>query len=231
FQCHLGKDLEKKFKHDRSSNIIFNRSLAKHEYKEELDDLKLEENLVDYERPSNIKNEEHVTSTYAHLKKRRPINMLSYKKDYQRRYYKKKGLAKLDCYCENKLFRRIDELYKLADSMKNDKRPFRKALIKKYRVHICFTMFFYILGALICISDCIIKNHGKGINGAIYKQIKHFIQTIGDIFVYVFPTILLLLTIYISIKYLQYESIKAGRGKMNKKDYFKYCKEVFNLKK
>ncbi|KMZ96376.1 hypothetical protein PVNG_06153, partial [Plasmodium vivax North Korean] len=113
--------------------------LAKNEYKEELDDLNLGENLVDYETPLNINNEEDVTSTYEYLKKRKPINLYSYKKGYKHRYSKKKGLAKLDCYCENKLFRRIDELYKLADSMKNDKRPFRKALIEKYRIHIYFT--------------------------------------------------------------------------------------------
>ncbi|KMZ77106.1 hypothetical protein PVIIG_06442 [Plasmodium vivax India VII] len=129
--CRLGKDLKTKFKHDRSSNNSFNRLLAKHEYKEGLDNLKLGENLLDYETPPNINNEEDDTSTYAHLKKRRPINLYSYKKDYESRYSKKTGLAKLDCYCEKKIFDKIDHIHILAKSMSNDKKGFRKAIDKK----------------------------------------------------------------------------------------------------
>ncbi|CAI7719059.1 Protein of unknown function, putative [Plasmodium vivax] len=230
--CFLGKDLETKFKHDRLSNTSFNRLLTKHEYKEELDGLNLGGNLLDYEKPPNIKNEEHVISTYSYLKKRKPINLFSYKEDYKSRYSKKKGLEKLDCYCENKLFQRIDELYKLADIMKKDKSSFRKALIKKYRMHICFTIFFFIFPALFSISN-IILNKCRGITSFRFRNeaANYLKTTIYIILVYVIPIILSLVIIYISIKYLKYESLKAGRGKMNIKEYFKYCKEVFNLKK
>ncbi|KMZ87861.1 hypothetical protein PVBG_05798 [Plasmodium vivax Brazil I] len=221
-----------KFKHDRTSNKSFNRLLTIQEYKEELDDLNLGGNLVDYKTSPNMNNEEDATSTYGYLKRRKPINLLSYKKDYEHRYYRKKGLAKLDCYCENKLFQRIDELYNLVDTRKKDKSSFSKALIKKYRMHICFTIFIYALGALIFISDIILYILGNKTNGSISSEvIKQLIKTVGDMLVYVFPTILSLVIIYISIKLLQYESLKAGRGKMNIKEYFKYCKEVFSLKK
>ncbi|VVA00390.1 Plasmodium exported protein, unknown function, partial [Plasmodium vivax] len=126
--CCLGKDLEMKFKPYRSSNTSFNRLLAKHEYNEELDDLNLGENLVDYETPSNINNEEDATSTYAYLKIKRPISLFSYKKDYERRYSNKKGLAKLECYCEKKIFDKIDHIHVLAKSMRNDRNSFRKVI-------------------------------------------------------------------------------------------------------
>ncbi|KMZ87793.1 hypothetical protein PVBG_05045 [Plasmodium vivax Brazil I] len=228
----LSIGLETKLKCDRSSNASFNRLLTKYEYKEVLDDLKLGENLVNYETPPNIKNEEDVISPYEYIKKIRPINFFSYKKDYKHRYSKKKRLAKLECYCENKLFQRIDELYEIADSMKKNKSSFKKALFKKYRKHIYITIFFYILGELICILDTILNKCKEIPKTKINDEVaKELIKTIGSILVYVFPTVLLFVIIYISIKFLQYESLKAGRGKMKIKDYFKYCKEVFNLKK
>ncbi|CAG9483822.1 unnamed protein product [Plasmodium vivax] len=230
--CRLDKDLEMKFKHDRTSNTNFNRLLAKHEYNEELDDLNLGGNLVDYETPPNTNNEEDVTSTYEYLKKISPISLFSYKKGYKHRYTKKNKLAKLECYCENKLFQRIDELYNLVDTRKKDKSSFSKALIKKYRMHICFTIFIYALGALTTISGRVLQKCGVEPSHVSFNEgVLHLIKTVGDMLVYVFPTILSLVIIYISIKLLQYESLKAGRGKMNIKEYFKYCKEVFSLKK
>ncbi|KMZ81799.1 hypothetical protein PVIIG_04298, partial [Plasmodium vivax India VII] len=111
-----------KFKQDRSSNTNFNRLLAKHEFKEDLDDLNLGENLVDCEMPPNINNEVDDTSTYANLKKRRPINLYSYKKGYKDRYSKKKGLAKLECYYEKNIFDKLDGIFLLAKNMKDDKK-------------------------------------------------------------------------------------------------------------
>ncbi|CAI7717591.1 hypothetical protein PVPAM_010010000 [Plasmodium vivax] len=35
--------------------------------------------------------------------------------------------------------------------------------------------------------------------------------------------------IYTLVKVVKYERLKAGKGKMNRNEYFKYCKEVFNL--
>ncbi|CAG9480905.1 unnamed protein product [Plasmodium vivax] len=229
----FNKYLCKEYETDCALKLRFNRLLTKHETLKKLEQAGLKEKKIsDYRKNKVSKDNGDDTSTYMHLKKGTSNPLDVYKMGFKNRYARKRGFAKLECYCENKLFNRIDELYKLADSMKNDKRPFRKALIKKYRIHVYFTIFTYILGALICISDLILAKRGEGTEDVIYTSgIKYLIQTIGDILVYVFPTILLLLTIYISIKYLQYESIKAGRGKMNKKEYFKYCKEVFNLNK
>ncbi|KMZ81724.1 hypothetical protein PVIIG_05556 [Plasmodium vivax India VII] len=129
---HKSKDLEIKFKHDISSNTSFNRLLAKHEYNEELYGLNLGENLVDYETPPNINNEDDATSTYGYLKKRKPINLYSYKKGYKKRYSKKKGLAKIDCYCEQFLFNKFDNIYYLAKNHKHDKKSYKKKFMNKY---------------------------------------------------------------------------------------------------
>ncbi|SCO65233.1 Plasmodium exported protein, unknown function [Plasmodium vivax] len=229
FNKYLGKEYET----DGTLKLRFNRLLAKNETVMKLEQAGLKEKKIsDYKKNKVIKNNGEDISSYAHLKKGTSNPLDVYKKGFKNRYARKKGFAKLECYCENKLFNRIDELYKLADSMKKEKSSFKKALTKKYRLHIRFIILIFILGAITTISDTILDKCGvKPSDIPNYEEMKHFIQTIGDILVYVFPTILLLLTIYISIKYLQYESIKAGRGKMNKKEYFKYCKEVFNLKK
>ncbi|KMZ76845.1 hypothetical protein PVIIG_06482 [Plasmodium vivax India VII] len=226
---YLGKENEP----DSILKLRFNRLLAKNETLKKLEQAGLKEKKIsDYKKNKIIKNNGDDISSYANLIKVTSNPLDVYKTGYKKRYARKRGFAKLECYCENKLFNRIDELYKLADSMKKEKSSFKKALTKKYSVHIRFIILIFILGALTTISDTVLEKCGvKPSDVSSNEGVLHLIKTIGDILVYVFPTILLLLTIYISIKYLQYESIKAGRGKMNKKEYFKYCKEVFNLNK
>ncbi|KNA02170.1 hypothetical protein PVNG_05511 [Plasmodium vivax North Korean] len=211
-----------KFKHDRTSNTNFNRLLAKHEYNEELDDLNLGGNLVDYETPPNTNNEEDVTSTYEYLKKIRPISLFSYKKDYERRYSNKKGLAKLECYCEKKIFDKIDHIHVLAKSMRNDRNSFRKVIDKKYGmifILLCLFPFIGLILPLLSGKDCnsqdkksILENLGIPLEAS--RSISAIIIIASFI---VFSVI-----IYIIIKFIKYKKLKAGKGKMSINEYFRF---------
>ncbi|VUZ99601.1 Plasmodium exported protein, unknown function [Plasmodium vivax] len=221
--CLLGKDSEIKFKHDRSSNTSFNRLLAKHEFKEELDKLNLGEILVDYEKPPNINNEEDVTSTYAYLKKRRPINLYSYKKDYERRYSNKKGLAKLECYCEKKIFDKIDHIHVLAKSMRNDRNSFRKVIDKKYGmifILLCLFPFIGLILPLLSGKDC---NNGQD-NKSILENLGIPLEASRSIsaIIIIASFIVFSVIIYIIIKFIKYKKLKAGKGKMSINEYFRF---------
>ncbi|CAI7721682.1 Plasmodium exported protein, unknown function [Plasmodium vivax] len=224
----IGRDLEINFKYNRSSNTSFNRLLAKHEYKEELDDLNLGGNLVDYETSTNINNEEDVTSTYEHLKKRRPINLYSYKKDYEHRYSKKKGLAKLECFCEKKIFDKIDHIHVLAKSMRNDKNRFYKVINKKYGM-IFILLFLYPFIGLILPSLSIGDDESDPYKNSyldksnVPRELPRSISAILIIESFIFFFII----IYIIIKFIKYKKLKARKGKMSPKEYYCFCKDLY----
>ncbi|VUZ99920.1 Plasmodium exported protein, unknown function [Plasmodium vivax] len=226
--CLLGKDSEIKFKHDRSSNTSFNRLLAKHEFKEELDKLNLGEILVDYEKPPNINNEEDVTSTYAYLKKRRPINLYSYKKDYERRYSNKKGLAKLECYCEKKIFDKIDHIHVLAKSMRIDRNSFSKVIDKKYGVILILLYYLPLIGLippLLSIGELSNPSYDKSTLDKL--GIPRYVSLTVSVIIIIASFIFLYVIIYIIIKFIKYKKLKARKGKMSPKEYYCFCKDLY----
>ncbi|KMZ76562.1 hypothetical protein PVIIG_06339 [Plasmodium vivax India VII] len=215
-----------KFKDYRSSYASFNRLLAKHEYKEELDDLNLGGNLVDNEVPPNINNEEDVTSTYKYLKKRRPINLFLYKKGYKDRYSKKKGLVKLDCYYEKKIFDKLDGIFLLAKNMKDDKKGFKKKMRKRYDLPIGLSVIYvFAVGIIMLLEECGVK--------CLYfitKELKPLFYVVYSILLCILPITIFLVLSYITIKIIKYERLKAGKGKMNLKEYCSFCKDLINNK-
>ncbi|KMZ94902.1 hypothetical protein PVMG_05513 [Plasmodium vivax Mauritania I] len=140
--------------------------------------------------------------------------------------HQKKGLEKLDCYCEKKIFKNIDKIYKLAENGKYDKKTFKKLIVKKYGYKIIFPCLFSLFGLIFPIIDFAnvdifpvsFKNYwDKIISGLNYT------------FFTIYCTIFLLTIFYIFIKVVKYEKLKAGKGKMNRKEYICFCKKVFNI--
>ncbi|KMZ76588.1 hypothetical protein PVIIG_06443 [Plasmodium vivax India VII] len=86
--------------------------------------------------------EKRNTGTYAKLKERNSNNFEDYKKNMNSRLYKKKGLKKLDCYCENKIFNSMDKYDKIVESMNKKKGIINKILIKQFGLRIIFTFLF-----------------------------------------------------------------------------------------
>ncbi|VUZ93433.1 Plasmodium exported protein, unknown function [Plasmodium vivax] len=242
-------NLKKRINHDRTSNRHFNRLLAKLDSNEELDNLPLRGSLVNYGMSSKNTNEEDVISTYGNLKKRRRINLYDHKKGYKNRYSKKKGLAKLDCYCEKILFDKFDYLYKIAEKRKNSRISFMEKILNRYGYRLILFSLIPIIGlifpALFCKKDehaaflALFCEHQKHV-GTDYKDCKAKILTETEwaylkvfyyiniiIFCFIIPTIYLSMLIYGFIKVVKYERLKSGKDKMSFKEYCRFCKDLF----
>ncbi|CAI7718624.1 Plasmodium exported protein, unknown function [Plasmodium vivax] len=246
--CILGNDFEMKFNHDRPRNTCINRLLSKVESNEELDNLNLRGNLINYGISPKNTNEEDVISTYGNIKKRRRINLYDHKKGYKRRYSKKKGLAKLDCYCEKILFDKFDYLDNIAQNKKNRRTSFMDKILNRYGYRLILFSLLPIVGlifpVLFCNKDekptylalfCAHENHEgdreKCKAGKLPESIFPHINVINYlnliIFYFIIPTIYLFVIIYGFIKVVKYERLKSGKDKMNFKEYCRFCKNLF----
>ncbi|SCA83546.1 Plasmodium exported protein, unknown function, partial [Plasmodium vivax] len=153
-------------------DIDFNRLLAHHEYKKQLDHSNLSKNLPSYSKFRDIKNEKNI-SKYSHVKKGKASDLDAYKKEYKKRYDKKKGIAKLDCYCEKKIFDKIEHAHDLAKKFVDDKKSYKKVIYRKYGYLLITFAVLPLLGLVIpvffgehnpltqvlCLSNCRSK-HG-----------------------------------------------------------------------
>ncbi|KMZ92311.1 hypothetical protein PVMG_03666 [Plasmodium vivax Mauritania I] len=246
--CGLYNDLEFQINHARTSNTSFNRSLAKLEYNEKLDDIHLRGKLVNYGMSPKNTNEEDIISTYGNLKKRRRINLYDHKKGYKNRYSKKKGLAKLDCYCEKILFDKFDYLHNIAEKRKNSRISFMEKILNRYGYRLILFSLIPIVGLIFpvlfsgkdekneaSLFFCAHKDHEKANQGCKATQLSTITWEHLDvanyfnriIFFFLLPTIYLSMIIYGFIKVVKYERLKLGKDKMNFKEYFHFCKDLF----
>ncbi|VUZ98020.1 Plasmodium exported protein, unknown function [Plasmodium vivax] len=216
------KSLEKEFRHDKSLNLIFNRLLAKHDIQYELPYGNLREKLSDD------------ISIYGKIRKKKPDNLEAYINDYKRRYRKKKGLFKLDCYCEKKIFDKFHYIKELSEKVHNDKKSFKKIFFKKYGIGL---ILFFLIPALGFIYYILygVKDWGDGVfpicreNGhaedesnigtckncqkLIFKGHIKDMEILNAIFLFTMIIIILIFTIYLTIKLIKYEKLKAGKRK------------------
>ncbi|KMZ83300.1 hypothetical protein PVBG_06147 [Plasmodium vivax Brazil I] len=254
--CSFVKSLDIIYNNEIYSNTIFNRSLAKHEVQRNLKYPSHRENLYDIKMNKNVKDDNN-KPTYEYLKK--GLNDLeSYKKDYNKRYTRKKGLGKLDCFYEKKVFDQIDEIYELSRKLNNSKKALKKKMYKKFGYrHIFFSLLplfgliYYVVFSKIgpfkkyCFSDCE-DNHGvTDVNGKNAAQIHsekdrqlfpmnstafHAIRILHDLFFIILSISVITVTIFTFIKVIKYQRLKAGKGKMNLKEYCSFCKDLINNK-
>ncbi|KMZ77384.1 hypothetical protein PVIIG_06274 [Plasmodium vivax India VII] len=243
------RSLEKRTNIDKILEIYFQRSLAKHEYKKNLDSSSIKERLPDYRIHMEIKNKKNM-SPYGHLNKEGLNELDAYKKSYKDRYAKKKGFAKLDCYFEKNLFDKIDHVNGLAEKWQKDKNSFKKKILKKYGIHFLLFGLLPLLGLIFPVlfgsyklgdgllswcgyksephkhtganSNCDLKYYDPELIKGIYKLNSAIFLIMSSIIIFWF--------IYIFIKVIKYERLKAEKGKMNRKEYFDFCKEVFKNK-
>ncbi|KMZ83203.1 hypothetical protein PVBG_06318, partial [Plasmodium vivax Brazil I] len=124
-QGTFSKSMENINKHHKISNTNFFRLLAKHEQHRELRDTRFREKLPDRILHENKRNVSDHISTYSEVRSKASNNFDLYMKNYKDRYIKKKGLYKLDCYYENKLFGKINHIRDIAQKMHNDKKRWK----------------------------------------------------------------------------------------------------------
>ncbi|KMZ76922.1 hypothetical protein PVIIG_05808 [Plasmodium vivax India VII] len=232
-------------------NICFKRYLAEYEGETEIDKTGLYKNSPYYFENKGTSNYHDYVSIYENIKNSDSKKLKLYKTSYKHRYAKKKGLSKLDCYCEKKIFDKIDYINNLAKQMRNDKKLYKKKIYNKFGYGLIILAILPFLGLVIpsffnkynpyiknwCFSDCA-DDHGKGSateahNGTHYTRSNisgnawGIITTVNHVFVYLSTIFVLFMVIYILIKVIKYERIKAGKGKIKGKDYYRFCKNIF----
>ncbi|KMZ88757.1 Protein of unknown function, putative [Plasmodium vivax] len=245
------KSLENKYENGKILNRNFRRLLAKHELHRELRHVgtgaKLFYDSVD---KSKRKVADDITIS-SQLNKKGSNNVETYMKNYKRRYEKKKGLYKLDCYCEKKVFDKLNYIYTFSDKMKNDKKGFKNKIRKKYGIGLIILSLIPALGLMYyilfgynkdlpgAIALCRNNNHYGSEDGkhktspacALLRR-DEWDQTLGDIglanavFSFTMITIVVLFFIYIFIKVIKYKKLKAGRDKMSLKEYYRFTKSL-----
>ncbi|KMZ92849.1 hypothetical protein PVMG_01435 [Plasmodium vivax Mauritania I] len=173
-------------------------------------------------------------------------------KSYKDRYMKKKGLSKLDCYCENKVFSKFCHIRDIAEKMQNDTKRSKRFFLKKYGISL---IIFALIPALALIIP-ILFGPGKGKPGLLglcdtghivtnkqehkahpancdtkwiydYRKSIDYVGYALKLYSFIMISIVILFIIYILIKIIKYEKIKAGKGKMNIKEYCRFCKDIF----
>ncbi|GAW84069.1 variable surface protein [Plasmodium gonderi] len=220
--------------------------------------------LKKYETPE-MREKELAKEKKWEIKKKREQDVLKYKeiekygindldtymKYYEQRYYSRKGLGKFDCYCEKKIFDKMEK----ENNINNKK--VRKRLCKKYILYGVSYSLFQLFGIIIPVLDLVkssviydvfndhydiyyqICNHGKSghekIEGLLYTGFGSILKTldIPMVFFYIYITFFLSLSliimasiIYIVIKIVKYEHLKERKAKMNFIEYCSFCKEV-----
>ncbi|KMZ95123.1 hypothetical protein PVMG_05952 [Plasmodium vivax Mauritania I] len=246
------KSLEDEDRPDKMLNPILNRSLAKHDLHSELHNRELKDKLSVDRLNKNGRNMLGDISTYSEVKRKESNNLEVYMKNYKDRYAKKKGISKLDCYCEKKVFDKFLHIKELSEKVHNDKKRFKKIFLKKYGIGLIFFALIPALGFIYPIlfgieewkldgvfPFCKTDGHTKAKahlsptkecpkwHDFQLEEPMKYINPLNSIFSFTMITIILTFLIYIIIKLIKYEKLKAGKGKMNLMEYCRFCKDVF----
>ncbi|SCA83689.1 Plasmodium exported protein, unknown function [Plasmodium vivax] len=249
------KSLENIYKQGRTWNIKFNRLLARHEQLRELERTRLREKLSDRRPYTEKRNVSDNIKTYSHVKRNESNNIDVYMKNYKHRYGKKKGLSKLDCYYENKVFRKFCDISDIGKKMKYDEERSKSFYIKKYGIGLIlfalipalgliFPMLFGISGSKIpsilgpCPDDTHFTRDENKHQYGNYAQCNYKwlydhedliikVSYFAEIFSYIMIITVISVIFYILIKLIKYERLKSGKGKMSVKEYYRFCKDIF----
>ncbi|KMZ94054.1 hypothetical protein PVMG_02280 [Plasmodium vivax Mauritania I] len=252
FMCKSDKYLDKDYIDDRTFDIRFPRSLAKHIQEKELYNTSLRQNLLNHGKGTKVKNLEEDRPTYSKIKMNESSNIDIYMKDYKRRYKKKSGLSRLDFYYEKKIFDKIDYIYDLAKRKRNDKKTYKMYIYSIFAIPFILFASLPFLGLIFPIlfggkrEDRLINwtnlNHKTAYGphecicdaGFIHLFTGRSSFSISYCFNMIISYFLLIMVItvifYTFLKVIKYEALKARKGKMNRKEYITFCKELLKNK-
>ncbi|VUZ99831.1 Plasmodium exported protein, unknown function [Plasmodium vivax] len=182
-------------------------------------------NAFSYEKYKKLKTKKEDSSTYKRLKREGLNDMEIYKKSFQCKYNKKKGLAKLDGYCEKKIFDKIDNMCEIAKMMNDEKKRYKK-VFKKYGLPFVLSgLFVLIAGIFNVLAACGVKCFFSAT-----KKEDELFYTVYSILLIILPIIIFLVLSYIAIKIKKYDRLLKGKveGKMIAKEISCYYDDVFN---
>ncbi|VUZ99885.1 Plasmodium exported protein, unknown function [Plasmodium vivax] len=233
------KSLENIYKNDKTLDIKFNRLLAKHELRRELEHTRLREKFPKSRLYTNEKTVSDDLFTYSRVKRKASNNIDTYMRNYKDRYMKKKGISKLDCYYENKLFRKFCDISDIGKKMQYEKKRSKKFFYIKYCIGLIIFALIPTLGFISPILFGIGKHSGRyslcdkahfnsntgahSENGEaakcdslwLYKEDATLkcISYIPSIYSFITIIIVVFVVFYMLIKIMKYEDIKAGKKK------------------
>ncbi|KMZ83351.1 hypothetical protein PVBG_05747 [Plasmodium vivax Brazil I] len=242
-----------------SLNISFNRLLAKHEIINDSYKTYARQKYTNHGMSRNIKGDVEKKPAHSLIRGDCLNHFDAYMKDYKNRYAKKKGLAKLDCYYEKKVLKKINNIFEITDNIRNNNKFYNKKIYNKYVIRLILFCLIPCIGLLIplffnnynplmdkfCFNDCTVQAHkavqDKTIekvheeNGIFFASIssEHFkiIAIMNGLFVSLLLIIVLIVVLYILLKYIKYARLRAGKkGNMSVKDYCNFCKELITAK-
>ncbi|KMZ88772.1 hypothetical protein PVBG_05864 [Plasmodium vivax Brazil I] len=247
--------MEKLYEHDKILNIKFARLLARYEQNREFEHTRLREKLSDRRPYKNERNIYNNSSVYSRVNRNASNHIDVYMKNYKNRYMKKRGLSKLDCYYENKVFDKFNQICDIGIKMQYDEKRSKKFFLKKYGIGLIlfslipalgliFPMLFGIRGRKIpsilgpCPDDThFTKGENKHTKGNyttcpynwLYVNEDTIIKVsyFAEIFSYIMIVIVIFVVFYILIKLIKYEGLRSGKGKMSVKEYYRFCKDMF----
>ncbi|GAW84566.1 variable surface protein [Plasmodium gonderi] len=229
------------YKMSEISVVQINRIMAKHEIQKNLKNSVLREKNYVKEKNKRTKNIEDNAPTYEKIKNETLNELDAYMRSYYSRYAKRKGLGKLDCSCEKKIFDIIDK------SRKSNNKNLKKKIHLKYGFGFVTTCLLPLLGIILPLLDmiysstkhilpcpttgsCTGSDQWKGGYKSILS-VSGIPVEVSYIYIAFFLTlsyIILALIIYIMVKIVKYEKLKAEKGKMYFKEYCDFCKEVIS---
>ncbi|KMZ96165.1 hypothetical protein PVNG_05811 [Plasmodium vivax North Korean] len=182
------------------------RLLTKCEMPMETENSGLREKLSEGVKDKNYKTVKKNTSKYGQLK-RQGLNELDiYKKSFACKYYKKKGFTKLDCYCEKKIFDKLEEILLFAKNMKDDKKCFKK-VCKRYGIPFGLVLIFvFTVGIITVLDGC-----GVACLLSATKQADTSFTVGYTILLIILPMIIILVFAYIAIKIEKYDRLLEGK--------------------
>ncbi|KMZ76694.1 hypothetical protein PVIIG_05306 [Plasmodium vivax India VII] len=244
--------------HDISYNTKFYRSLANHDIRKNVNYQSHRGNRSDVKMNKKIKDCKIDRSTYECLLNGQK-DFESYKKNYKQRYTKKKGLAKTDCYLEKKVFDKFEYIDNITGKMTNKRNAYRKIIFNKYTMRLILFALLPSLGIIfpilfsaenregrlvrwtnrICPTYYVGQSTGEQCvlcrDGYYHLFTAKGSYSISYFFNALITTILLIaacfMVFYTLVKVIKYVRIKSGKGKMNAKGYFNFCKEMLENKK
>ncbi|KMZ95075.1 hypothetical protein PVMG_05602 [Plasmodium vivax Mauritania I] len=185
----------------------------------------LKEKLSEDVKDKNYRTVKKNTSKYGQMK-RQGLNELDiYKKSFACKYSKKKGLTKLDCYCEKKIFDKIEGIRLLAKNMKDDKKCF-KNVSKRYGLPFVLSFIFvFTVGIITVLDGC-----GVACLPSATKKADIPFNVGYTILLIILPMIIILVFAYIAIKIEKYDRLLEGKveGKRIAKKISCYYDDEFN---
>ncbi|VVA00024.1 Plasmodium exported protein, unknown function [Plasmodium vivax] len=200
------------------------RILAKYENQKELINSRFNYETQDYGGNHKLVHKRENNNTYEQLKRAKPNNMEAYLNNFKYRHSKKRGLKKLDCYCEKKLFSSLDKIEKTAKKKNNGKSRIISIICGKYGLPLLLLSLLplfalqlpdNIIGEKHIKELCEKKSNAQPTDNLPFDHTKCTLEPLKDnylryIFIFVTFIIVLFIIMYTYIKINKYKRIKEG---------------------